>query len=209
MPKPAETVTVGKLTDPGELHHHYPNEIRPQPVVLSLDLEGGWLTCRYNPEVGNALPEAVYYNLALWWDLPILTAEAANRLLDDAKPLAQRILNGAEIRWTGDRHASVFDRDAEAAREEMAALCYQGRFADRDLIVEYDDPADWYAEETRRAVAARLGITADIGDARIAELADQEEKDAQSGSEYGLVIVVGIEEYLRELRDDLAAERDG
>jgi hypothetical protein len=206
MPEPATTVTVGKLTEPGELHRHYPNENRPQPAVLSLDILGGWLTCRYNPEIGNALPETVVHRLAYWWDIPILTAEAANRLLDDARPLAQRILDGTRIAWTGSHHAGILDRDAEAAREEMAALCAPHVFAPSELVVEYDDPADFYAEETRTEIAARLGITATTTDARIAELAAQEEQDVPSGSEYGLVIVAGIEGYLRELRDNLAEE---
>src|SRR5437764_9511873 len=93
----AAQVTITKLNenDPTAIYRHYQGELAPQPCLIALDLEDGELTARYNPEIGSGIPESVCHGRTLWWDIPCLTAESANELMDDIKPLAARELAGS------------------------------------------------------------------------------------------------------------------
>lgn len=202
-----------ELTEPDELLCHYPGENNIQPTNLELDLEDGELTAGYNPNVGGrAYPESVGNRRTLWFPIPCLTATAANALLEDAKPIAQRILDGATIEWNGNNLVGVLTSDAQAACDELAALCDEGNFSEADYAVQYD-AGDWFAGEgSSEVVAERLRITAATTDEQIAAMTRAEEEDARdSASIYGYLLLAGTGEYLTGVRDELreAAEDEG
>lgn len=204
-------VYVTKLTEPDELLCQYPGQNGPQSTNLELDLQDGELTAGYNPNI-NGYPESVAHGRTLWFSIPCLTATAANRLLEDAKPIAQRILDAAAIELDGNNFVGVLTSDADAALDELAALCDEGNFSEADYAVQYD-AGDWFAGEgNSEVVAERLRITAATTDEQIAAMTHAEEEDARnSASIYGYVLLTGTGEYLTGVRDELreAAEDEG
>lgn len=197
----APTVQIARIEEPAELFCQYPGEGRPQPCYLTLDLEDGSLTCRYNPEIGNAVPMSVFHRRTLWFSIPPFTAAAANGFMADVAPLAQRILDGAEIVWDGNNDIGRLDDDANAAYDEVAERCDPQNWPD-DLTVSAWDADDWFATEGNEQVVTRLGLTADTTDDELGALAGQEEADALSG-DAGHVILRGVEDHLVDLRAEL------
>lgn len=199
---------ITKLTEPDALFCHYPGEHEIQSCHLALDLEDGELTAGYDGNIGGGSPESVYHRRALWIGIPTLTADAANRLMDEAAPLAQRILDGAEIVWDGNNHVGRLDEDATDALDELAAMCDPTCFSGTDTVAEYD-AGGWFGAEGREQVIERLGITAATTDDQIAAIAKAEEEDARTNtSGYGYVLLTKAEEYLTEIRDELRADEE-
>ncbi len=201
-------VCIGEIdeSDPTALFCHYDGEYRAQQCELVLDLTDGEFTCRYNPEIGNGRSAGEYHHLVLVTTIPTLTAAAANALLRELAPKAQRVLDGATVGWNGSNHVGRLDDDAAAAWDEIAAHCNPDGdgWAGEVEIVEYT-AAGWYAgAENADEIATRLGITADTTDAQLAEMAAAETDEATTcNSHIGHVILTGADQYLTAIRDDL------
>lgn len=198
------TVHITRVNEPDGLYYRYGSQNQPQPVMLELDLEDGGLTCRVNPAIGNGLPESVFYGRILWMEIPILTAAAANQLLKRAEPIAQRIVDDAEIVWDGNKNVGRLGDNARAAYDELADLCDRARFDDSDTVSECD-ACDWFGGEGREQAIARLGLTALTTDEEIEVMAEAEARDARTGASHdaGYVLLDGAEDYLQDVRDDL------
>lgn len=202
------TLHITPLTDEDELFCQYPGR-GTQPCVLTIDLDTGDLSARYDPELSDgARPESVFNGRTLWVSIPCLTGTAANAFLEEvAAPLAQQILDGAEIEWNGSNHVGVLDADARAAYEVLVDRCdpQNGSWDAVDTVSAWD-AVDWFADEGAEQAGARLGITADTTDEEIAALAKAEAEDALTcSSSAGRVHLTGAEDYLRQLRDEMAA----
>ncbi len=199
----ATTVHITRLTEPDELFCRYRPQDQPQPCHVSLDLEDGELTAAYNPQVGPpyGIPKSVYERRVLWQAIPCLTAVAANRLLEEVAPTAQRILAGATIEWDGSNHIGVLDDAAQVAYDELADACDPERF-DPDDEVSAWDADDWF-NGSHDDTIERLGITADTTDEDIARIAEQEADDAKDTAHSGYVVLHGAEPYLLGLREEL------
>ncbi len=199
----ATAIKIRKLTEPDELHCWYDGQTSPQPCHLALDLTDGELTAGYNPEVGPpyGTPASVYHGRTLRIKIPCLTADAANRLLNEVAPIAARILSGATIEWDGHNHIGVLDDDAEAAVDELAAACDPESFSEQHLVGTWD-AADWYSEESDEGTAERLGITADTTDAELGRLAAAEAQKATTMVP-GYTVLRGAESHLLAIRDEL------
>lgn len=188
------------------LYCHYDGQRQPQPCVLSLDLETGELTAQYNPEVDTgARPLSVFNGRVLWVAIPTLTGTAANRLLEEAAPLAQQILENSTIEWDGSNHIGVLYPDGRAALDELTDRCDpQGdQWDDADTVSTWD-ARDWFAQESADQTVARLGITAETSDDQIGALAVDEQAEALNGCPAGRVHLAGVEGHLRQLRDEMA-----
>lgn len=198
------TLHITKLTEPDELYRHYDGQHEPQPAVLVLDLADGELTCRYNPEIGNGVPESVWHHRTLWIDIPRLTADAANALMAEVAPVAERVLAGATISWDGHNHVGRLTADAEAALEELTDRCRPDGFHwSSDDMVSVWDADDWFSAEGREQACERLGLTAESTDADLDRMAADEEHDARGGTDAGYVLLRGARQYLAMLREDL------
>lgn len=180
------------------LHHQYPGQSQPQGAYVELDCETGALSADWNGEIGNAVPARVWHGHTRRWTIPALKARAANALLDEIEPLAQRVCDGYSSEWDGSNHVARFDDDAAAALEEIHALC-DG--ADSEDAVSVWDAADWYAgigsRDTQRAA---LGITGATTDEELAAIVAREEADAEASCDADGV--EGIADYLERLRDE-------
>lgn len=199
------TVTITPVEGTTDLFHPYPNQVDPQPTYLELNLETGELRCDYVGEVdGGVRPLAVFHGRALRWDIPPLTAAAANRLMRQVREMAQRILDEAQIRYDGNNHIGVLTNDAGAAVQEISRMTTGELWASADMVTEWA-PADWFTDGDNDAVGM-TGLTADTTDAELAAMVEKIRQEAEGVSDYGAVVQPGMADYLRELREELRAE---
>lgn len=187
-----------------ELFHRYPRETSPQPCYVELDTRGeGKLSASYDAIIGSGVPMAVWNGVVLRWKIPALKAEAANALLDEIAPLAERIVDGAEVVWDGNNHVGrLTTEDARIAYDAIERLCEMSGGEGAEVSVweasDYFEPCGHGHGDARLASIAReVGITARTSDARLAEIVDAEERKA---TENGIDMIRGVDDYLSECR---------
>ncbi|MFB7359601.1 hypothetical protein [Streptomyces gardneri] len=196
-------------TGAAELHLQYDGQSEPQPAYLELDLKNGRLYADTDSVVGSGSPASVYYGFDRRYGIPALTGEAADRLMEEIRPLVQRILADWEEVWDGNNMVARLGDDAAEAEEEIEEIV--GRYEN-----EYDvDPADKIAVwDLDGAVngqeAEEYDITKDTSDERLDEIAlDIRTNLAGCDSDsrtVNTVVVEGLEEYLQGLRDNAGAD---
>lgn len=199
------TATIERLdeNDPGVLFCHYPGQHCRQDVGMTIDLESGILTCQYDPLVGGGSSEALFHRRALWIPMECLIADKANALMDEVKPLADRILAGASIDWNGNNHVGTLNDDATAALDELSdRIAPEAGDPNDDSTVSEYDADDWFSGEGRTTAIARLGLTADSTDDELAAMAAAEQAEAIASCP-GHMVLTGIKEWLTATRDDL------
>jgi len=189
-------VRIIECTETDELYRHYARENQPQPAYIELDLRDGSMLATYNVEVDNSVPPAVRYRLKRRYDIPVLTSKAANRVMREIAPLAERVLADHEEGWNGSNHVAFLGDDAIAAEEELEKRLALGEHWDEsDLLTVWDVDSAVNGEE-----ADEYGITADTTDERLDEIAAEITRDM------GVDVVNGLDGYLRQVRDELAEE---
>ncbi|MFC9816500.1 hypothetical protein ACFVJM_31070 [Streptomyces virginiae] len=200
------TVTVRPLTRPDELHARFHGQSEAQPAYVELGLEDGILLASYSTEVGSGVPASVHHGIDSRWSIPLLTQDAANRLLDELAPLAQRMLDGSEIVWNGsNRVGRLVTEDAEAAYDAIAERC--------EGIEEHDGNPDLLAVWSTDSIgglwdAEEAGVTAGTTDEELDRIGERLTEEFRDGQGLEVVVIEGLDDYLRRLRDDLAAQDD-
>lgn len=203
-------VTITPVEKVDELYLRYPAEFEAQPVDLELDTRTGRLACAADPNIGGGTTFDHHHRLILSARIPALTAEAANTLMAQIEPLAQRVVNGADQEWNGNSHVGVFTADAIAAWDEIEEIC-AGTVGDAEAgyggnIVTEWRVEDWFtegAEVTRES----LGITADTTNDQVAAIAaEQVETATTATSAYGILDHDAVAAFLTDLRDELRDE---
>ncbi|MFI5987405.1 hypothetical protein ACIBEA_41880 [Streptomyces sp. NPDC051555] len=194
-----------------ELHAHFARESEAQPCYVELSLEFGVLSARYSSEVSpNAVPRAVLLGFDHQWSIPPLTGRAANALLREVAPLAQRMLDD----WTTGLNATenviaVLGEDAAAADSEIAALI-AGRYPEdapddqnADIVQEWSLEAATNGDEV-----SEHGITAETTDERLAEIEASilENLSGCMGLDHPTAVCPGLDTYLERLREELVTE---
>lgn len=203
-------VRIVECTEPAELFRQYANENEPQGVYIELDTQAGTLCADWDGEIGGAIPFSVYHGLARRYSIPLLTASAANRVMQEIAPFAERIVAGTTAEWDGNNTVAVLDEDAQAAEKELEAHLGTPEYA-------YDEPNWGFDESDLVAVwdidGATNGcevddyeITGDTIDARLDEIEAEILGDLAGISDSHVVVCSGLDSYLRQLRNDLANE---
>ncbi len=208
------TVRIIDCKDATELYRHYDGQSEAQSCYIELDLREQTLLASYNAEIGNAIPFSVHYGLERRYSIPVLTADAANRVMKELAPLADRILADWEEHWDGNNTVARIGEDADAAEETILDslginLGYgdldadtQG-FAEADLVAQWDLDGAVNGDE-----ASEYDITADTTDDRLAEIAAEITQGLADISDSGVAVVHGLDAHLAGVRDELAeAER--
>lgn len=195
------TVQVRSCTAVDELYCHYHGQSEPQNVYVELDLDGGALYAAYNPEPGNAVPMAVWHGRTRRWRLPaILTGPGANRVLEEIAPLAQQVLDGADITWDGSNNVAVLDENAHTAAEAIAAEL-GGIDADCDSnpdVLPIWDAAAACDED----MAVDYGITATTTDDELEAIEARVLADFRDGMNQPHAIVEQLDVYLQHVRSE-------
>lgn len=198
-------VTITRITEPDELFCKYPTEFHPQPVDLELDTRTGKLSCSYDPNIGGGTTFDHYHRLILSIGVPCLTADAANGLMDEVAPLAQRVLDGADEEWNGSNNVGVFTDEAMEAWEEIERICNAwSTDEDPSLTVSWWDVADWFSEGEASTIES-LGLTADTTDEQLDAIATEQVEIARTNSVAGYAILdhEDVVAYITELRNAL------
>lgn len=200
------TVTVTYCADPTELYRHYAGQHEAQDAYIELDLRAEGLHASYNAEIGNAVPFSVHHGFERRYPIPTLTAEAANRVMEDIIPLATRVVEDWEQHWDGNNLVASLGDDARAAEEEIELLLgvdldLQEAFDSSDLVQEWDIEGATNGDEV-----SEYDITSTTSDERLEEIADSITQDLAGVGESAVVVVDGLQEHLRRLRDELAEE---
>lgn len=201
------TVRVLDCTDPTGLFRQYHGQSEPQPAYLVLDLRDGTLRADYDPEVGPAAPAAVHHGFERRWGIPVLTGEAANRVMAEIAGLAGRILADFEEHWDGRNTVARLGEDAQAAEDEIRAWLgpasdsNQG-FPPSDLVGVWD--VGWgvlNGYETEE-----FGITAETTGTRLDEIEAEILSGLAGTGANPVAVCAGLAAHLGELRDEAKRE---
>lgn len=197
---PRATIVHLPTDNPTALYHLPDGAAGPSPVFLTIDVDGA-VTCEYIIDTGS-LPASVYYGRARRYETPIMTTEYANRLLDDALPLAQRIVAGLVVdRDATNNHVGWLDDDANAAQDELITLIDSYSDADPIAKISVFSAAEWFLDGWDEAIDATK-MTADSTDADISAMTEKIEQEVRRDCDQPTV-VTGLTGYLTGLRDDL------
>lgn len=128
-------VTVKKLRSSGDYRCQYPGQYHVQPAHLELT-EDGIARVTYNPEIGNAVPMAVWHGREKRWSVPAaMKLRDMRKLLKDATPYLNRVYVGMGERWDGNNMVGTMTEDALEAHHEITNLIDE---AEGELLIE-----DW------------------------------------------------------------------
>lgn len=209
------TIKIKFCTRPAELYDKRAvswagSQSWPHPAHLRLQLDDGVLSAHSGNEPEDENDGQIYSD-ATCVGIPVITADAVNRLMREILPLVERIAAGADLDYDDPRgedrftRSYVFDEDAYNAIAEVHERVdlygddpNQG-FETGDLVeeVELDDVVDGNE-------ADRYGITGVTTDERLDEIADDILAEVAARGEYGAAGCDGLDEYLRKVREDLA-----
>ncbi|MFJ9188560.1 hypothetical protein ACIRQO_36600 [Streptomyces anulatus] len=204
-------VKIIRCTEPTELHRHYDGQNESQDAYIELDLRQGSLLADYDAEVGNAAPPAVHHGFERRYPIPVLTGDAANRVMEEIAPMAARVLADWEEIWDGNNMVARLGeaaRAAEAEIEEHLGLGPGGHGSERDQgFGDSDVVAEWDIDgATNGYEAEEHGITAETSDERLDEIAAKITRDLAECGDSPVAVVHGLDKYLRSLRADLAEQ---
>jgi hypothetical protein len=126
MAQPAQTVTIEPVEADVDLFELDPND-PPHglwPCVVELDLRSGTLRAgaKHALPGGGHSPEE-HYGIVRSWLIEPASADWTNALLAQLEPLAQRVLDGAELHWNGNNTIAHLDEDAQAADADIYTAC--------------------------------------------------------------------------------------
>jgi hypothetical protein len=214
-------VEIVYCTRDDELFHWYPGQQeRRQKTYIEVDIENGTLMADWASEVpgGTAQSQRLRNGIERQYPIPPLTAKAANRLLDELAPFAQRVLDGASIEWDSrsGQMVGILTEDALDAEEAIgkrlgydvdrySALPGEDVFDDVDIIGVWDIDSAVNGQEV-----SEYDITTDTDDDRLEQTEREILSDLKDAGDHEVVVCPGLREYLIGLRDDLrrTAEED-
>lgn len=198
-----------ECTSPAELFRQYHGQHEPQPAYIELGLQSETLLADYDSEVGGASPASVHHGFDRRYPIPLLTGKAANQAMERIRPLAERILADWEEVWDGNNMVARLGEDALAAEEAIEDILGDGSedgWDSASLI------AVWGIDgATNGSEAEEYEITADTTDERLTEIADKiraELAECSGDGDHAVVVVDGLDEYLKGLRDNADSDED-
>ena len=158
------------------LYRRFSGQVKPQDAYIEFDPENGTLEADYDHEIG-AVPESVWHFRR--FRIPVsryLTGEQVAGLLEDERflALARRVMDGYEARWDGSNMKGHLTEDARQALEEMVKMA---KAVEGELQVF--SPEDWIQFPGDVA-----GLTADMTDEEVEELARQLLEEAEARNVY-------------------------
>ncbi len=171
------------------------------PTYVDVDLTSREISAGYH--AGSGTPGQVWHGYTRRYDIPLLTAAAANRLMERVAPLAERMCNDwSEEIGRGGRAEAVLGADGRAAESELIAALPGNEDVDpADLVDVWEASLMFVGNE-----AEEYGITANTTDQQLEQIATQMLDEVRHNSASGVVVAPGLTEYLRDLRDEMAEQ---
>lgn len=171
------------------------------PTYLEVDLPGREVSVGYH--AGNGTPGQVWHGYTRRYDIPLLTADAVNRLMEQVAPLAERMCNDwRENIGRGGRAEAVLGADGRAAESELIATLPDENTVDPADKIDAWDAANLFIGNE----VDEYGITERTSDEELEQIAEQMLEQVRSSSASGVVVAPGLEEYLRDLRAELVEQ---
>lgn len=205
------TDTKIRIIPATQLHCHYAQQSSAQPCYIELDCAEGTLLASYNGEIGNAVPAAVYHGHEQRFGIPELTTEAADELMAEIAPIAERVVAGYESEWNGNNHVACFTDDALAAIDEITKICDAVEADESNSIQEWD-AGDWLSSlryfdadgnqckwtgSIKTEINEYGTITAKTTDAELRAI-----QEAITGDLDGNIVLNGVEAFLETEREN-------
>lgn len=192
-------IQITKANQPAELF--FEMESGAAPTYLEVDLPGREVSVGY--QVGSGTPGRVWHGFIRRYDIPLLTADAVNRLMEKIAPLAERMCDDwRENIGRGGRAEAVLGADGRAAEDELIATLPDENTVDPASTVDVWDASLMFVGNE----AEEYGIAERTSDEELEQIAEQMLDEVRSSSASGVVVAPGLEEYLRDLRAELGEQ---
>jgi len=197
------TTTINPVQQPAELGDQTSSS-RPHRVWMMLDVQTGDLWCDTDWATGST-PADVVYGRHLRWAMPPLTADAANRLMAEVAPLAQRIIDGTNSEWRPDlwRFVRTHTPDSQAA-QGIGALTDPDQDWPVEDLVQVWAAADWLRTDCTD-LTAEVGLTAATTDEDVDRIGGEVLAGAQ---QHGVIVIPDLTAHLSDAREELRIRRD-
>lgn len=172
----------------------YPGQTEPQECYVEIDLRTGEVHAEVNAWA-SGVPLDVHNGLVRRFILPYpIRGSAANRLMNELVPLFKKLVNCFTERLN-DRNnwVGILTPKGEEIADEIESFIGVN-ITEADQIVGWD-ACDWF----NSVGIDELGINADTSDNELDEIIDREIETAEASG----VVIVGIDAYLYDLRDEL------
>lgn len=122
--------------DPGALYLKFHGQTGRQPVYLEIDPKEGTMLMDSDAIVGPGMPGEVWSGIVRQYRIPFVpTAKAANKMMRELKPLAQKIADGHSVEWNGQNWVGVLTEEAEEAERELEATLVHSEGSYEELQV--------------------------------------------------------------------------
>ena len=184
-------VKIIPVAEKFDLHCHYDRQTQQQECYIALNCREKILTASYNGEIGNAIPFSVFHGHIRRYGIPCVIADAANELMDEILPLAQRIVDGYESRWDGNNMVAALSHDAKLAEANMEKIIDDYEADEHTGICEWD-ASEWFADPPEN-------ITANTTDEELEVIAKRNKAEAADMN----IVLRGLDEYLVEFRNGM------
>lgn len=186
-----------------DLYDHDPYRGSSTGAWLWLDCASRTLSCRCASRDRTGMPAGVWHGLTLRWQLPALTADAANALMEDLADAAARVCDGFERAWDGHNFVGRFDEEAREAQDEISRAIERREPWDPRDVIEPWDAADWLGALGNLArQGEELGITADTTNDELDAIAARVEEDAAADGQRVRDVIEHLRRIARQLRDE-------
>jgi len=183
------------IKDQAALYCLYDGQFNAQPVYIALDLRDGALSIDYDGNVGGGTTPEIHYGVVRTYPVNggVPTASAANALLRDVAPLAQRVLDGAgvSVDYRNGNRVGALDDNAHAAEVKIVEAINTATY-----------PVVWDWAGSPHVEDWLTDIRADTSDDDLVELRDDIMAQFQDASEDGFAVYSG------DLLAELTEERD-
>lgn len=152
----------GESEEPGApIFNRYPGQHQPQPGVIEIDPDVREVEVFSDPEIGNAVPEAVYHGRRLRVDCsPYVSAEGVRKWFEENRALFERVISGWSEHLNDQLNHS--GRLTEDAGEAMSQLEWSAREIQESQVWEPEEwlfhDSDLYNFEDARKEVDEIGI---------------------------------------------------
>jgi hypothetical protein len=188
-------ININDIKDQAALYCLYEGQFNAQPVYIALDLRDGALSMDYDGNVGGGTTPEIHYGVVRTYPVNggVPTASAANALLRDLAPLAQRVLDGAgvSVDYRNGNRVGALDDNAHAAEVKIVEAINTSTY-----------PVVWDWAGSTHVEDWLTDIRADMSDDDLIGLHNQMISQFQYASEDGFAVYSG------DLLAELTEERD-
>jgi hypothetical protein len=106
-----------------DIYCQYPNQNSAQKVFLWLYCKNEHATIGPDYEIGGSVSMDIWHNHIIRWEIPLITINAANKLLDDLKPRLEKIMAGYTSEWNGSNCVGKYTDEANDEIAEIHSIC--------------------------------------------------------------------------------------